>query len=161
MWVQFMGREDPLDEEMETHSSIHAWRILWTEPGGLQSIGSQRVGHYWMTNTFTFHRSSCIAGWGWGEGREERPGNGKASSQSCRHWTHSTVCAQQLWPWEHPPWVPIEFSWSQRRQKGAEPRSTAVGQGFLKKKMQKSKNNHRCKNENLFRMRKIKTNYKF
>ena len=45
MRVQSLGREDPLDEEMETHSSIHAWRILWTEPGGLQSIGSQRAGH--------------------------------------------------------------------------------------------------------------------
>ena len=46
MWVRFMGQQDPLDEEMETHSSILAWRILWTEPGGIQSIGSQRVGHY-------------------------------------------------------------------------------------------------------------------
>ena len=40
------GREDPLEKEMETHSSILAWRIPWTEePGGLQSTGSQRVGH--------------------------------------------------------------------------------------------------------------------
>ena len=39
-------REDPLEKGMATHSSILAWRILWTEePGGLQSIGSQRVGH--------------------------------------------------------------------------------------------------------------------
>ena len=39
------GREDPLEEEMATHSSIHAWEIPWTEePGGLQSLGSQRVG---------------------------------------------------------------------------------------------------------------------
>ena len=38
--------EDPLEEEMATHSSILAWRIPWTkEPGGLQSIGSQRIGH--------------------------------------------------------------------------------------------------------------------
>ena len=43
------GREDPLEEGMETHS-IHAWRIPWTEePGGLQSIDSQRVGHDWPT----------------------------------------------------------------------------------------------------------------
>ena len=41
-----MGREDPLEKEMATHSSILAWRIPCTEePGGLQSIGSQRVGH--------------------------------------------------------------------------------------------------------------------
>ena len=39
-------QEDPLEEEMEIHSSILAWRIPWTEePGGLQSMGSQRVGH--------------------------------------------------------------------------------------------------------------------
>ena len=40
------GQEDPLENEMATHSSILAWRIPWTEePGGLQSMGSQRVGH--------------------------------------------------------------------------------------------------------------------
>ena len=45
-WVRFLGREDPLEKEMATHSSILAWRIPWTEePGGLQSTGSQRVGH--------------------------------------------------------------------------------------------------------------------
>ena len=44
--VQFLGREDPLEEGVATHSSIHAWRIPWTEePGGLQFIGSQRIGH--------------------------------------------------------------------------------------------------------------------
>ena len=44
-WVRSLGREDPLEKEMATHSSILAWRIPWTEePGGLQSIGSQRVG---------------------------------------------------------------------------------------------------------------------
>ena len=44
--VQSLGQEDPLEEGMATHSSILAWRIPWTEePGGLQSIGSQRLGH--------------------------------------------------------------------------------------------------------------------
>ena len=43
-----LGQEDPLEEGMATHSSILAWKIPWTEePGGLQSIGSQRVGHDW------------------------------------------------------------------------------------------------------------------
>ena len=43
--VRSFGWKDPLEEEMATHSSILAWEILWTEePGGLQSIGSQRVG---------------------------------------------------------------------------------------------------------------------
>ena len=45
-WVQSLGREDSLEKEMETHSSILAWRILWIEePDGLQSMGSQRVRH--------------------------------------------------------------------------------------------------------------------
>ena len=45
-WVRSLGREDPLEKQMATHSSILAWRIPWMEePGGLQSTGSQRVGH--------------------------------------------------------------------------------------------------------------------
>ena len=45
-WVLSLGREDPLEKEMATHSGILAWRIPWTEePGGPQSTGSQRVGH--------------------------------------------------------------------------------------------------------------------
>ena len=45
-WVQSLGQEDALEKEMATHSSILAWRIPWTEePGGLQSMGSQRVGY--------------------------------------------------------------------------------------------------------------------
>ena len=45
MQVRSLGQEDPLEVGMATHSSIVAWRIPWTEgPGGLQSIGSQRVG---------------------------------------------------------------------------------------------------------------------
>ena len=49
-WVQSLGQEDPLEESMATHSSILAWRIPWTEePGRLQSIGSQKVGHDLVT----------------------------------------------------------------------------------------------------------------
>ena len=45
-WVQSLGQENPLEKEMAMHSSILAWKIPWTEePGGLQSMGSQRVGH--------------------------------------------------------------------------------------------------------------------
>ena len=44
-WVQSLGWKDPLEKEIATHSSILAWRIPWTEePGGVQSMGSQRVG---------------------------------------------------------------------------------------------------------------------
>ena len=50
-WVRSLDWEDPLEKEMATHSSILAWRIPWTEePGGLQSTGSQRVGHDWTTS---------------------------------------------------------------------------------------------------------------
>ena len=45
-WVRSLGWEDSLEEEMATHSSILAWKIPWTgEPGGLQPMGLQRVGH--------------------------------------------------------------------------------------------------------------------
>ena len=50
MWVGFLGQEDLLKKEMATHSRILAWKIPWTEePGRLQSTGSQRVGHNWVT----------------------------------------------------------------------------------------------------------------
>ena len=54
--MQYNGghdQEDPLEEEMATHSSILAWKIPWIEePGGLQPMGSQRVGHDSATNTY-------------------------------------------------------------------------------------------------------------
>ena len=44
--VASLARKDPLEKEMATHSTILAWRIPWTEgPGGLQTLGSQKVGH--------------------------------------------------------------------------------------------------------------------
>ena len=52
-WVR--SWEDPMEKGMATHSSILAWRIPWTEePQGLQSMGSQRVGHDWATNTYIY-----------------------------------------------------------------------------------------------------------
>ena len=46
MQIRFLGRKDPLEEGVATHSSILAWRIPWAEePGGLQPMGSQRFGH--------------------------------------------------------------------------------------------------------------------
>ena len=48
MWVRSLGQEDPLEEDKAIHSSILAWSIPWIEePGGLQSLGSQRVRHEW------------------------------------------------------------------------------------------------------------------
>ena len=54
-WVQSLGREDPLEKEMATHSGTLAWKFPWTEePGRLQSMGSQRVRHtgqlHYVTN---------------------------------------------------------------------------------------------------------------
>jgi len=52
--VRSLGQEHPVEKEMATHSSILAWKIPWTEePGGLQSVGLQRVGHDWVTDTHT------------------------------------------------------------------------------------------------------------
>ena len=59
--VRSLGQEDPLEKGMATYSSILAWRTPWTEePGGLQSSGSQRVGHAWATNTHTHINSLFI-----------------------------------------------------------------------------------------------------
>ena len=60
-WVLSLGREDSLQKGMATASSTFAWRIPWTEkPGGLQSMGSQRVGHDWGINTHTHTHTHVI-----------------------------------------------------------------------------------------------------
>ena len=52
--VWFLGQEDPLEEGVATHSSVLAWKVPWTEgPGGLQCLGSQRVGQSWASDTHT------------------------------------------------------------------------------------------------------------
>ena len=54
-WVQSLDWEDSLEKGMVSHYSSLAWRIPWTEePGRLQSMGSQRIRHGWVINTFTF-----------------------------------------------------------------------------------------------------------
>ena len=61
MWVQSLGQEDPLEWEMATHSRIPAWEIPWTgKPGGLQSMGLQRVGHNWATKQQQQFDLPCI-----------------------------------------------------------------------------------------------------
>ena len=58
-WVQSLGQKDPLEVKMATRSSILAWKIPWTEePGGPQSVGSQRVGHDWACT----HAKCCEKG---------------------------------------------------------------------------------------------------
>ena len=59
--VRSLDWDDSLEKGMATHSSIPSWRIPWTEElGGLQSMGSQKVRHDRMTNTFTFRQSRTI-----------------------------------------------------------------------------------------------------
>ena len=58
-WIQFLGREDPLEKGTATHSSILAWKIPWTEePGGLQS---QRIGHDWATKHIPHIQCPCMS----------------------------------------------------------------------------------------------------
>ena len=62
MWVQFLGWEDPLEKEVATHFSVLAWEIPWTEePGGLQSMGPQRVGHILATQQI-LSSELCVKG---------------------------------------------------------------------------------------------------
>ena len=61
-WVRSLGREDPLEKAMATHSSILAWKIPWMEePGRLQSMGWQRVGHNWATSLYIYtNYKGCV-----------------------------------------------------------------------------------------------------
>ena len=58
-WVRYLGWEDPLEKGMATHFSILVWKIQWTqELGGPRSMGLQRVGHDWATNTHTCYEQN-------------------------------------------------------------------------------------------------------
>ena len=64
-WVRALSQEDPLEKGMVTNSNIVAWKIPWTEePGGLQSIGSQRVRQDWEAN-FHLHKDSIPWSFQW------------------------------------------------------------------------------------------------
>ena len=59
--VRYLGQEDPPEKEMATHSSVPAWKIPWAEePGGLQFMQLQRVGHDWETFNFTFNLMKAV-----------------------------------------------------------------------------------------------------
>ena len=97
-WVWSLGWEDPLEEGMAIHSSILAWRIPWTEePGGLQSMGSQRVGHDWVTK----HSTACICSLPLEPPSPPPPGYYRVRSEFCEphskfllaiYLTYSNVC---------------------------------------------------------------------
>ena len=60
-WVRSLGQRDPLEKEMATHSSTLVWKIPWAEePGRLQSMGSQRVGHDWATSERVWSKGTLL-----------------------------------------------------------------------------------------------------
>ena len=64
MWLQPLGREEPLEEKMATHSSILAWRIQQTEePGGLESVGLQSMGHDWRDLAYMIYKFRQLSMW--------------------------------------------------------------------------------------------------
>ena len=115
MWetrVPSPGQEDPLEKEMVTHSSILAWRIPWTEkPGRLQSPGSQRVRHNWVTSlplSVAHTVKNLPPMWeiwvrslGWEDPLEKEMV------------THSSILAWRI-PWTEKPGCSLQFTGSQR-----------------------------------------------
>ena len=90
-WVWSPGREDPLEKGMATHSRILAWEIPQTEePGGLQSVGLQTVGHDWATNTFTFFH--------W-RGSLCHPASLFPREKPCRHVDVGSLTLMRITPW--------------------------------------------------------------
>ena len=104
-WALSLGWEDPLEKEMATHSSILAWKIPWTEePGGLQSMGSQKSWNNWATNTSTsthlmiiqwkwqicwriwIWKTECLKNYGWRLVTSYR-GSDQNYHTSCAHFT--------------------------------------------------------------------------
>ena len=95
-WLWSLGREDPMEKEMATHSSILAWEIPWTEePGGLQFMGSQSVWHNWATNTFHFHLTILL--------NNSTPWYTWMKSSWMKTY-HTEICTQMFR--EHYPWKP-------------------------------------------------------
>jgi len=125
-WVQSLGQEDPLQKGMATHSSIPTWRIPWAEePGRVQSKGSQRVGHYWQTNTNALVISDALGK------RDARIGFSICISMCCRRCTPTSPRSSLHVPsksektcivWQHRHGAGLCVFWmlcSLRRSKGA------------------------------------------
>ena len=75
--VRSLGREDPLEKELATHSSTLAWKILWMEePGRLQSVGSQRVRHNWVTSPYLIFLTCLLRNLYGGQEATVRTGHG-------------------------------------------------------------------------------------
>ena len=105
--VHSPGWEDLLEKGMATHSSILAWRSLWTEePGRLQSMGSQSIRPNWTTFTFSraVEKQASKTGRKGAEGvpKEEHPTQVSAMGTSCVVWTEK----RHTWVWAREAWVP-------------------------------------------------------
>ena len=118
--VWSLGWEDPLEKEMATRSSTIAWRIPWTEePGGLQSTGSQRVGHNWATSlslTFLFRCKEksfsvpALDTWGYSKNLRKYSSHYWKEHVKVKVWvvqSYLTLCnpmvpARLLCPWKSP-----------------------------------------------------------
>ena len=109
-WVRSLSWEDPLEEDMATHSRILAWRILWTEePGGPRSIGPQRIRHNWSALALMHYlnvipgvaSAILLAKWKWGKWKE-----GNRAKKITEKWEHSgnmmpgVTLPLDLWLWE-------------------------------------------------------------
>ena len=99
IWVWSLSREDPLEKEMATHSSILAWRIPWTEePGRLQSMGSQRVGYNWATNTHKHTHTHTHTHTVWNHLLSESRGN-QSQSEGMVYRSRFSPCATVVLIW--------------------------------------------------------------
>ena len=99
MWVRSLGQEDPLENGMATHSSILAWEIPWTEePGGLQSMGSQRIGYDWVTEHTLTGLQQYKQFW------DQRPKKGLTGLKSRCHQSSAPPGSSRGWsiPWPFP-----------------------------------------------------------
>ena len=102
--VQSLDWEDPLEKEMATHSSTLAWKIPWTEePGRLQSMGLQRVGHDWATSLSLFFQCSIIGLSWWLSSKEW-----SAMQETCGRCGFGPWVKKILWGRN---WQPIPVFW--------------------------------------------------
>ena len=144
--VRSLGQEDPLEKGMATHCSILAWKILWREkPGRLQSMGLQRVGPDWATDTFTFtycyldvfisvsHTLKCEPEWE----ISVLKACGCSSCHESQHmtgtWVNWMVCV--IWPSSEPP---LEGTGSSVRLEALEVFPQTQGQDCLWKHLDSS-----------------------
>ena len=125
-WVQSLGREDPLEKEVATHSSTLAWRIPWTEkPGRLQSMGSQRVGHDWVTFPFPF---PTIFPWGFPNGSDFKesacnagdagliPGSGRSPGEGSGNPLQYSCLGSPMVRGTGQGWRRVEYDWATKQQ---------------------------------------------